>query len=483
MTMILLAVVMVVVAVVALLNRGQHPTESTGAARPAPHRHADTAAAHLRVTDWVSAGIITAEQAEAIQSFESAGPEPRTAPHTGAVHEREPSTGITSRVPSVAEALGYLGGLLVGIGLALVVSRYWTDLTLAGRLALSGGVAAALLVAGVLVRVDGDPALFRLQSVLWLVSAAATGLAAGVFAYDGLDTRSAEAVALTVALAVVVHSGALWRGGHHPVQEFTFFAAIPVAIGASMILLTGVTPAGVAVWLVAAAILAIGLRTRITAPHLPVFVGTIGVLVGAAMTSDASESASMTFGLVTTAGLLALVCIPGIVEEWVVQVMIAVPAVIAAVQLTPNEIVYFHRKDAVITGLVVWLVGAALLVAGTRQWVRPHVVVEILGAAALIGGAALFAPEWTSFAIVLGLVTALGLLVWGALTDRVLMSVAGAAGLLINVPWGIGWFFPGEGRAPLLIMVTGALFVVLALLITSHHHRHDSHRPNGMLPT
>ncbi|CAB4813386.1 unannotated protein [freshwater metagenome] len=51
------------------------------------------------------------------------------------------------------------------------------------------------------------------------------------------------------------------------------------------------------------------------------------------------------------------------------------------------------------------------------------------------------------------------------LPGRVLMSVAGSVGLLINVPWAISYYFPGEGRVPLLILVSGALVLAVAVLL------------------
>ncbi len=49
---------------------------------------------------------------------------------------------------------------------------------------------------------------------------------------------------------------------------------------------------------------------------------------------------------------------------------------------------------------------------------------------------------------------------------QVLLSVFGSLGLLIDVPWTIGWFFPGEGRAPLLILVSGAVILAVAVALT-----------------
>lgn len=42
----------------------------------------------------------------------------------------------------------------------------------------------------------------------------------------------------------------------------------------------------------------------------------------------------------------------------------------------------------------------------------------------------------------------------------------GAAGLLGFVPWAITWFFPGEGRVPVLILVSGVLILVLAVVLS-----------------
>jgi hypothetical protein len=65
-----------------------------------------------------------------------------------------------------------------------------------------------------------------------------------------------------------------------------------------------------------------------------------------------------------------------------------------------------------------------------------------------------------------GICTGIVLIGLGITPGRVLMSILGSLALLINVPWAIGHFFPGEGRAPLLIMVSGALIIVVAVAMT-----------------
>jgi hypothetical protein len=112
-------------------------------------------------------------------------------------------------------------------------------------------------------------------------------------------------------------------------------------------------------------------------------------------------------------------------------------------------------------------------------------VVEALGGLALLGGAALTGMQWPGFAPLFGLATALGLVALGMLPGQVLLSVFGSLGLLINVPWAIGWYFPGEGRAPLLILVSGVLVLAVAVLLArmggrfrrelGTHHRPPPH--------
>ena len=46
------------------------------------------------------------------------------------------------------------------------------------------------------------------------------------------------------------------------------------------------------------------------------------------------------------------------------------------------------------------------------------------------------------------------------------MSGVGSIGLLVFVPWSIAHFFPGEGRAPLLIFASGVVIVVVAVMLS-----------------
>ncbi len=93
--------------------------------------------------------------------------------------------------------------------------------------------------------------------------------------------------------------------------------------------------------------------------------------------------------------------------------------------------------------------------------------------------------ESVALATVAGLMVAVLLLAMGTLPDRAVMSLFGCLGLLVNVPWAISHWFPGEGRAPLLIAVSGVLIVLIAVWLSHqsgqlrhqfrHQFRHHAH--------
>ena len=122
-------------------------------------------------------------------------------------------------------------------------------------------------------------------------------------------------------------------------------------------------------------------------------------------------------------------------------------------------------SDLAVTGLVVWAGGVGLIALAMSGRVRAAVVVESFGAAATIGGAALTGVQWHGAAPLIGIASAAALVAAGTRPGQVLLSAFGSLGLLINVPWAIGWFFPGEGRAPLLVSVSGLLLIAVALFL------------------
>ncbi len=423
---------------------------------------------------WVGAGLVTAEQRDAILTYEQAL---ATAPPPPAPAPARPAR--TRRIPAVAEALGYLGGMLAVIGLLLVVAQYWPDMATASRLLLSGVATVALLAAGFASPEATDPAWARLRWFLWLAGTVTAALFAGVLTLDGLEVAD-ETVALACAGTVTMLSLVLWRGHERPVQQLTTLAGAVVAVGTFFAVVSTTGVAGVAVWLAGAALLAVGLRRVIpTTTVVTVLVGAVALLAGAALMVNPWPGVGLLLVVASGLGLLALAGVGDLAPEHAHRVVLVLVGGFALLQGVPSTLAYYGQHAAGVTGLVTWLLGALVLAAGARRLVRWPVPTELLGAVALLGGAALTGVQWAGFAPLFGIATAVGLVALGMLPGQVLLSLLGSVGLLINVPWAVGWYFPGEARAPLLIMVTGGLIIAIAVALTRMGGRFRSDLGSG----
>ncbi|MGI9586575.1 MAG: DUF2157 domain-containing protein [Acidimicrobiia bacterium] len=139
-----------------------------------------------RTQEWVSAGLISEEQANSIDAFESAQPKTRSA---------------------VLEVLGYVGAVLVLIAGLIIVGDMWPDLDRLAKLAIAA-IAAGVLVAGGLAATgsEGD-SLRRVGQVSLLLAAGPLGLAIGVLAEDNV----ADEVAVLLGFAAAfVYSTAMY---------------------------------------------------------------------------------------------------------------------------------------------------------------------------------------------------------------------------------------------------------------------------------
>ncbi len=463
----LLVVIALVVTAAAIRGswRGARPTSSgesllgpdavtssrPGPARDGRGRRPEGLAADLE--RWRAAGLVTDEQVHSILAFTAPPPRSATRP---------------SRSGVIAEAVGYVGAILAVVGLGLIVARYWSDLHTPVRLAGGALVALGLVVAGALVPEDA-PARRRLRWSLWLAGTAAVGLVTVVAVRAALAAPRPETVVLVTALAVGLASGLLWRGRTRPVQAATTLGALVTALGALSRLVGTPTAMAVGVWLGALALLALGIARRVPARPVAEVVGAISLYAGVVMFLNVSPGAG---GLLSVAGALALL---GVVASPRVHLgraelalLTATGAVVLAQSAAPT-LFYFDERAGLVTGGLVWLVGASAILLGATMPMRAPRLAQWAGAVATLGGAALVAGQYPSHAPIIGALTAVGLLVLGTRPGGLGESLIGALGLLVNVPWLIVRFFPGEVRAPLVTLITGALFVALALVL--NHER------------
>lgn len=455
----LVAVIVVVVLLAQRNNQGAKP-EGVGThfTQPVEHPsppHTVTRSLNYDLQRWAAEGLITPQQADAILSHEQR-----------ALAAPPPAPGPARRIPAVAEALGYLGGVLGIVGVSVLVSRYWSDIAAAGRIGLAGGATAAFIVAGLMVREQTDPTSKRLRGFLWLLATGAAGLTAGIVAHDLFDADDPVTIATVAAAGVAVVSGVLWRWRDRPLQQLTCLTGVlaTVGFGVNQVADYGIT--GIALWITAVALLAVGVLRLTPEAWITAAVGAIGGLTGGVVASNQWNGHGLLLAVATGLSVIGLAVARQISMTSGERVALSIIGGIGTMNTLPATIVWFADGAGIVTGLVVWCAGAALLTIGILRMVRVPLVVEIVGGLAVVVGAAVTGAQSAAFATVFGLLSAVAMLSVGMLPGRVLMSLFGSLGLLVNVPWAIQHFFPGEGRVPLLIAVSGLLLVLVSVLLT-----------------
>jgi hypothetical protein len=268
---------------------------------------------------------------------------------------------------------------------------------------------------------------------------------------------------MLVALSVGLQSGLMWAGRDRPVNLAVHLVAWPVAIGAISAHLVSTTWQGLAIWSVGAIGIWLGLFRVRRWSVLWALIGGGSALVGAAFVASRNEGIGLGIALATALGLLALGMIRGVVEEPGPRIGISILGAVATLQLAPTSIGYFSDQSGVLTGAVVWVVGGAIFFAAVGQLLWAPRLCEVIGAAAMVVGAAVIATQATALALGLGLVTSLILIGVGTRPERTSSSLVGVGGLLIFVPWTLSHFFPGEGRVPVLVTVTGIVILAVAI--------------------
>lgn len=387
-------------------------------------------------------------------------PGERTGERTG-----ERPAPVHGSVPVFAEALGYIGGVLVLVAIAVIVQQYWSDLGVAGRLAVSAGTAGGLFGLGAILTVERDVALRRLRAFLWLGSAAGTALFAGVVVVDLVDSQSARTITIAVAGAFALQCGLLWRNRFRPLQQFGFVVGFAVFVAAVIDQFTNNGPVGLALWVFGASLVVGGLRRAIVDPTIAEIAGAAIAYAGCAFIVSELMGFGEMLAVTTAWALVAPAVVRGITAERREQILFGVIGGLALWSSMPSAIAYFALDAGLATGVVVWFGGALLIAAGLSDMVRTPIVVQVGGAVMLIIGAAVCGVQTAGFAPLFGILTAIGLIALGTRPGLALMSLFGSVGLLINVPWTIAHFFPGRGRVPFLILMSGLVIIGVAVLM------------------
>jgi len=398
-------------------------------------------------------------------------------------HDDRSPRPTTTLVPAVIEAVAYLGGLLALIGLTLLVSAYWDGMPSTLRIVLPATATALALTSAALVAPAtagwpvGEAAVERMRSFLWLVAIAAGAVTGGVAATELVERHPARTVAALGATAALAVATALWRGRQRPVPQAAAMTAGLVAVATGMAE-TSTGSAGLIVVALAICLLALGLGRLTPSPWITVGIAAVGLLVGSAMTADTwhGEGLLMIDATVATLFVIAL----GPIDRGVAERRCVLAVALLGTWIgVPQSVAWFSGEAPTVTGAVIWATGLCVAALALRALTRHARIVTVAGALMMVGGAALTGRHSVALAVVWGTATAMAMLVIG--TRRFALSVVGALGLLVDVPWAILHFLPGERRAPLAILAAGIVLVGVAVVLVRRLARRDavSEPPDG----
>jgi hypothetical protein len=293
---------------------------------------------------WIAGGIITPAQADRMR----ADPGP---------------AGVAGRngPPVVVETLGYLGGVIVLVGLGLVTARFWDSFTVPARIGLAGAVAAVLAIAGVVIP-DENPSGVRLRSVVWVASDIALFACLGLLASDRLGYQG-DTVLLTAAGGAALAGAAMWSVHRYLPQQATFFVSLVLATGAATGLATDAWLApSTAVWVVGAGWCGAGLMGVVRPRRGTMVLGAAAGIVGSLAVAGEPWGTVLALG-----GTAALVAAAVVLRDLVVLAA----ASIGTLLVLPTVVLHYFpgvlaaALTLVITGLL--LVAVAIYTSRRRR--------------------------------------------------------------------------------------------------------------------
>lgn len=239
------------------------------------------------VDRWVASGIITTDQAERIRA--------------------DLATQAPARpVSLVAEGLGYLGGVIVVVGLLLVLGLSWENLAAEGKVAVAGVAWLALTVAGVFIPAQRLGATgTRLRGVLWTGAAIAIGAAVGLVGSELLRWDDEELIVIAATGAAALMSAAAWFVTRHVLPQIATLTALLIGVWNATFLFTASDLwAGLAIWGVGVVWFGLAL-VSVLPPSSGTVLGSVGATVGSLFVLAAEPWGSL-FALGTVVALVAL---------------------------------------------------------------------------------------------------------------------------------------------------------------------------------
>ncbi len=258
----------------------------------------------------------------------------------------------------MAEALGYVGGILAVVAGFIAMTELWPGITSGAQLAFAAAGTIALGAAAALVRAGDSPALRRLRSVLWLLSTACLVAFMGVLAgqiwhFSPVDTT------LVATAAATPYAAVLWWRTRAALQHLAMFAGAATVVGTGI---ASVAPGldawlpGLGVWVLSAGWAAAAHRGYLAPRNAGYLAAGIGLLTGAQLTMQVA--AGHVLALFTAAGLIAA----GVALR---RVWLLLLGAVGALLFVPQTASRYLPQSAA-APLAVFIVGLALL--GVALW-------------------------------------------------------------------------------------------------------------------
>jgi hypothetical protein len=245
-----------------------------------------------RLDEWVTAGLVTADQARSIRAYE---------------HDRVPDR-PPARVSPGVEALAYVGGILLAVGAGMLIARLWHGLGVGGRIGVLAGAATLVVVVGTVVG-ESDGVTWRLRGFLWALGTVGFAAVAGIFVVEVLKVTG-EAVGVTVAGTTAVVSAGLWQLRNRPLQHALTLLGLAIALGTGIAWAQGPGAhgllIGLALWLVGGMWAWLGWRDRIPPAALGFLLGVVLTLVGSGIVNAQVSWLAPLLGLATAGAWVAV---------------------------------------------------------------------------------------------------------------------------------------------------------------------------------
>lgn len=291
-----------------------------------------------RSTAWVAAGLISADQREAIRRFEDA---------SIAADERP------RRLSLAAEVAVYVGSVFALSGGAMAIGNAWSDLAFGGRLAVALAVGVIGLGVGHWLFSVGEPGTDRVAGYVSSLGVGGVSFVAGLVA-DEAGGRDSSWVACAVGAGMLVASAAVWRNLDRPLQAASAALGFGIAISGLVGAVDGeMVIAGLVLIAVGCAAFAAA-HADVLRPRLIVSVAA-GALayVGAYMLWDVSDRLAPAIAIVVA----LLVVAHGVRFE---QLPLVVLGILGATVATTTLLA--ETFDGAVSAAVVALLGLALVV-------------------------------------------------------------------------------------------------------------------------